>query len=117
MVCSVLELTLNPQSIVSTALPSIAGEFRISQDDYNWIGSAYMLGCAALTPPWGKTSDIFGRKPVLLASNIVFLIGSLLCGIAVNIQMLIAGRAIQGAGAGGLLSLVNICIADLFSQR
>ena len=76
-----------------------------------------MLGCAAATPPWGKISDIFGRKPILLTANVVFLIGSLLCGLAIDAKMLIAGRAVQGIGSGGLLSLANICVADLFSQR
>jgi MFS family permease len=102
---------------VSTALPSIAGEFHVSQADYNWIGSAYLLACAASTPSWGKISDIFGRKPILIVANVVFLIGSLLCALSVNQRMLIGGRSVQGIGGGGLLSLVNICVADLFSQR
>ncbi|EER24282.1 Major Facilitator Superfamily protein [Coccidioides posadasii C735 delta SOWgp] len=69
------------------------------------------------TPIWGKVSDIFGRKPVLLAANVVFLIGSLLCAISINIRMLIGGRCVQGVGGGGLLALVNISIGDLFSMR
>ena len=68
-------------------------------------------------PSWGKISDIFGRKPVLLIANIVFLIGSLICALAVSIEMLIVGRIFQGVGGGGLMSLVNICIGDLFSER
>lgn len=68
-------------------------------------------------PSWGKISDIFGRKPILLLANVVFLIGSLICGLSINIKMLLAGRAIQGIGGGGLLSLVNISIGDLFSMR
>ena len=54
---------------------------------------------------------------MLLIANVIFFVGSLICGVAVNIKMLIAGRVIQGVGGGGLLSLVNICIGDLFSQR
>lgn len=104
-------------TIVATALPTIAADFNISQADYTWIGSAYLLACAASTPAWGKVSDIFGRKPVLLIANVVFFVGSLLCGVSVNVDMLIAGRVIQGIGGGGLLSLVNICIGDLFSMR
>lgn len=72
---------------------------------------------SAATPIWGKVSDIFGRKPILLTANVVFLIGSLLCAVSINIKMLIAGRAVQGIGGGGLLALVNISISDLFSMR
>ena len=68
-------------------------------------------------PIWGKFSEIFGRKPVLLAANIIFFIGSLVAALANSIGMLIAGRAVQGLGAGGLVILVNIIIADLFSLR
>lgn len=87
------------------------------QTVYSWIGSAYLLTYAALTPFWGKTSDIFGRKPVLLAANVVFFVGSLVCALANSIGILIAGRAVQGAGGGGLLVLVNITLADLVSLR
>ncbi|DAA76129.1 TPA_exp: Uncharacterized protein A8136_1166 [Trichophyton benhamiae CBS 112371] len=104
-------------TIVTTALPTIAREFNTSQADYAWVGSAYLLGAASSTPSWGKVSDIFGRKPVLLAANVVFLVGSLLCGVSINIKMLVASRVIQGIGSGGLLTLVNICVSDLFSMR
>lgn len=103
-------------TIITTALPTIAEHFH-SSAGYTWIGSAYLLGCAASTPTWGKVSDIWGRKPMLLLANIVFFVGSLLCAISRNIGMLIAARAIQGIGGGGLVSLVNICISDLFSMR
>lgn len=76
-----------------------------------------MLGNSAATPVWGKISDIFGRKIILLIANVVFLIGSLLAALSVNITMMIAARAVQGVGAGGLVTLVNICIGDLFSMR
>ena len=66
---------------------------------------------------WGKISDIFGRKPVLLVANVVFMAGSLIAALSYNIGMLITARAIQGIGGGGLLVLVNICIGDLFSMR
>lgn len=106
-----------PQTIVTTALPTIVAHFQASQADYTWVGSAYLLAAAASTPTWGKISDIFGRKPVLLVANIVFLVGSLICAIASSIKMLLAGRVIQGIGGGGLIILVNICISDLFSIR
>lgn len=71
----------------------------------------------ATSPSWGKISDIFGRKPILLAANVTFLIGSLLCAVSVNTEMLIGSRAVQGVGGGGLIVLVNICVSDLFSIR
>jgi len=104
-------------TIITTALPTIAAHFKTNGTAYSWIGSGYLLANAATTPSWGKFSDIFGRKPVLLAANVIFLVGSLICALAVNIKMLIVGRVFQGIGAGGLMSLVNICIGDLFSER
>ncbi|KAI9680046.1 MAG: hypothetical protein M1817_005062 [Caeruleum heppii] len=103
-------------TIITTALPTISEHFE-SSAGYTWIGSAYLLACAASTPSWGKLSDIWGRKPVLLAASVVFFLGSGLCGGSTSIKMLIAGRAVQGVGGGGLIILVNICISDLFSMR
>ena len=105
------------QTIITTALPTIAANFRASEADYTWIGSAYLLAAAAATPTWGKVSDIFGRKPVILIANVVFFVGSLICAVSINVNMLLAGRVIQGIGGGGLIILVNICISDLFSMR
>lgn len=65
----------------------------------------------------GKVSDIFGRKPLLLLANAIFFVGSLIAALSVNIGMLITARAIQGLGGGGLLTLVDIVICDLFSMR
>jgi fucose permease len=104
-------------TIITTALPTIAANFQVSNADYTWIGSAYLLGAASSTPSWGKFSDIFGRKPIMLVANIVFLIGSLICALSINIKMLLAGRVIQGIGGGGLIILANICVSDLFSMR
>ncbi|RMZ82140.1 hypothetical protein DV738_g1889, partial [Chaetothyriales sp. CBS 135597] len=104
-------------TIVTTALPSIAAELHASQAAYSWIGSAYLLSYSATVPIWAKTSDVFGRKIVLLTANIVFFVGNLVAGLANGTAMLIAGRTIQGAGGGGLVVLVTITIADLFSLR
>lgn len=68
-------------------------------------------------PVWGKFSDIWGRKPTILAANLIFLSGSLLAAVSVSVKMLLAGRVIQGIGGGGLITLANICISDLFSMR
>jgi hypothetical protein len=103
-------------TIITTALPTISEYFH-SNAGYTWIGSAYLLANAASTPSWGKFSDIWGRKPVLLIAAAIFFIGSLLAAVSVSIAMLIAARAIQGIGGGGLIILVNICISDLFSMR
>ena len=103
-------------TIITTALPTISEHFH-SSSGYTWIGSAYLLANAASTPSWGKISDIFGRKPVLLTANLVFLVGSLVAALSNSIGMLIAARAVQGMGGGGLVTLVNICISDLFSLR
>ena len=104
-------------TIITTALPTIAQHYDASASDYTWIGSSYLLAASAATPTWGKISDIFGRKPIVLAANVVFFVGSLICALSININMLIAGRVLQGIGGGGLIVLVSICISDLFSMR
>ncbi|XDG07301.1 hypothetical protein ABKA04_006916 [Annulohypoxylon sp. FPYF3050] len=103
-------------TIVSTALPTISDHFQ-STSGYTWIGSAFLLAAAVVAPSWGKFSDIWGRKAILLIVTATFFLGSALCGAAVSLEMLIVGRAVQGVGGGGLLSLVSIVVGDLFSQR
>jgi MFS family permease len=103
------------QTIITTALPTISSYFN-SSSGYTWIGSAY-LATAASMPSWGKISDLFGRKLALLMSLAIFFVGSLICGVATTMSMLIAGRAVQGTGGGGILILVNVCTSDLFSMR
>jgi sugar phosphate permease len=114
--CASVFLAALDTTIITTALPTISEHFH-SNAGYTWIGSAYLLANAASTPSWGKFSDIWGRKPILLIAAAVFFLGSLLAAISVNIGMLITARAIQGIGGGGLIILVNICISDLFSMR
>ncbi|PQE22600.1 major facilitator superfamily transporter protein [Rutstroemia sp. NJR-2017a BVV2] len=114
--CASVFLAALDVSIITTALPTISEHFH-SNAGYTWIGSAYLLANAASTPVWGKFSDIWGRKPILLIAAAVFFVGSLLAAVSVNIGMLIVARAIQGIGGGGLIILVNICISDLFSMR
>ncbi|KAN0093483.1 MFS general substrate transporter [Hyaloscypha variabilis] len=114
--CASVFLAALDTTIITTALPTISEYFH-SNAGYTWIGSAYLLANAASTPSWGKFSDIWGRKPILLVAVAIFFVGSLLAGVSVNIGMLIAARAIQGIGGGGLIILVNICISDLFSMR
>lgn len=104
-------------TIITTALPTIAQHFNASAADYTWVGSAYLLANAASVPLWGKLSDIWGRKPMIVLANIIFMAGSLIAAVSNSIGLLIGGRVIQGIGGGGLVILVNICIADLFSMR
>ncbi|EAU38977.1 predicted protein [Aspergillus terreus NIH2624] len=105
------------QTIISTAAESISRSLHTTELEFTWIGTAYLLPAAASTPPWGKLSDIFGRKPVLMISIVVFFIGSLIGALAINIDMLIAGRVIQGTGGGGILGLSATVIGDVFSPR
>lgn len=114
--CMAVFLAALDVTIITTALPTISEHFN-STAGYTWIGSAFLLANSASIPSWGKVSDIFGRKPMLLLANIIFLIGSLVAALANSIGMLIAARAIQGIGGGGLVILVNIVIGDLFPMR
>lgn len=103
--------------IIPTALPTIAPSFRIPDSLYAWVGSAYLLSNAASVPFWGKLSDIFGRKPVILVANAIFLGGSIVCAVSGSAPMLVAGRSVQGLGGGGVVVLVHVCVADMFSIR
>ncbi|KAF5673962.1 hypothetical protein FDENT_10146, partial [Fusarium denticulatum] len=114
--CACVFLAALELTIVSTALPTIAAHFA-SDSGYTWIGTSFVLAHTASTPPWGKISDIWGRKPILLVANVIFFAGSLICALVDDLAVFIAGRAIQGLGAAGMQTLVNICISDMFSQR
>ncbi|ROV94274.1 hypothetical protein VMCG_08639 [Cytospora schulzeri] len=114
--CSAVFLSALDTTIVTVAIPTISDDLN-STAGYTWIGSAYLLANAAAAPSWGKISDIWGRKPVLLSAVGVFWVGSLIAGVSVNMGMLIFGRAVQGIGGGGIMTLCNICISDLFSMR
>ncbi|KAI4157529.1 MAG: hypothetical protein LQ342_008216 [Letrouitia transgressa] len=111
VILSALDLT-----IITTAVPAIVGSFH-SVAGYVWVGSGYILAYAAITPVWGSVADIWGRKPIMLIAVAIFLAGSLLCALAPNIDVMIAGRAIQGLGASGMSIMVNIVISDMFSLR
>jgi MFS family permease len=105
------------QTIVSTALPKMVAEFKASDSAYSWIASSYLLANASCVLLWGRISDIWGRKLILIISVVLYLGGSLICGVAVNVAMVVAGRAIQGIGSGGITVLANICVSDLFNVR
>jgi EmrB/QacA subfamily drug resistance transporter len=104
------------QSIVGTALPQIVSEFN-SLDKLSWVVTAYLLTSTASTPLWGKISDLYGRRPLFQAAILTFLGGSVLSALAQNIEQLIAFRAVQGLGAGGLMSLAFATIGDVIPPR
>ena len=104
------------QTIVSTALKRIVEDFD-GLEHYTWVVTAYLLTSTASTPLYGKISDLYGRRPVFQFAIITFLIGSFAAGAATSMTQLIAFRAIQGLGAGGLMSLTFVIIGDLVSPR
>ncbi|KAE8337799.1 hypothetical protein BDV24DRAFT_139232 [Aspergillus arachidicola] len=114
--CLSLFIAALDQTIVSTSLPTISSRLH-SASGYTWVGGAYLLASAAAAPIWAKLSDIWGRKPILLVAVLWFMFSSIVCAAAVNMRMLIAGRALQGIAGGGLLQLVMIVVSDLFSVR
>jgi EmrB/QacA subfamily drug resistance transporter len=104
------------QTIVSTALPTIVGEFG-ELAHLSWIVTAYLLTTTIVTPLYGKLGDLFGRKIVLQSAILLFLIGSVLCGLSQSMGQLIAFRALQGLGGGGLMVTIIAAVGDLFSPR
>ncbi|KAI1078395.1 major facilitator superfamily domain-containing protein [Whalleya microplaca] len=104
------------QTIIATSIPTISAALH-SASGYVWIGGAYVLANAATGPIWAKCSDIWGRKPALLGALGIFAVASMIAALSTNMPMLIAARALQGTGGGGLMSLVTITISDLFSMR
>jgi len=104
------------QTIVSTALPTIAGELH-GLSHISYIITAYLLTSTVGTPLFGKISDLYGRKRIFQAAIVVFLIGSALSGVAQSFSQLILFRAIQGFGAGGLIAMTQTIIGDIVSPR
>ena len=104
------------QTIVSTALPTIVGDLG-GLEHISWVVTAYLLAITVVTPLYGKLGDLYGRKVVLQAALILFLVGSALCGLAQGMTELIAFRAIQGLGGGGLMVSAQAAIGDVVSPR
>src|SRR3954447_12755455 len=104
------------QTIVATALPTIAGDLGDFQH-MSWAITAYLIASTVTVPLYGKLSDIYGRRALMVGAISIFLVGSVLCGIASSMTELAVFRAIQGIGAGGWLRLSQAAIGDLFSPR
>jgi len=104
------------QTIVSTALPTIVGDLG-GLNHLSWVVTSYLLATTASTPLYGKLGDMYGRKPVFLAAILIFLAGSLLSGLSQSMGQLIAFRALQGIGAGGLMVGAQAIIADIVPPR
>ena len=98
--------------IVSTALPTVVAQLG-GFEDLSWVVAAYLLTSTVSTPLWGKAGDLYGRKNLLVTAIVLFLSGSVLCGVAQSMGMLIAFRALQGIGAGGLIVGVMTIIGVL----
>ncbi|MDX2563791.1 MFS transporter [Streptomyces sp. TX20-6-3] len=103
-------------TIVSTAVPQIVGDLG-GLAVFSWLFSGYLLAVTVTLPVYGKLSDTFGRKPVLIAGVVLFLIGSLLCAAAWNMASLIAFRVVQGLGGGALQGTIQTIAADLYPLR
>ncbi|HEY2563257.1 MAG TPA: MDR family MFS transporter [Acidimicrobiales bacterium] len=103
-------------TIVATALPTIAGDLG-GLDHISWVATAYLLAETVVTPLYGKLGDQYGRRIVLLAGLGIFIVGSALCGLSQNFDELIAFRAVQGLGGGGLMVSAQTAIGDVVSPR
>jgi EmrB/QacA subfamily drug resistance transporter len=104
------------QTIVATALPTIVGDLG-GLEHLSWVVTAYLLASTVTGPLYGKFGDLYGRKITLQVAIVIFLIGSALCGIAQNMPQLIAFRALQGLGAGGLLVTTIAVVGDIIPPR
>src|SRR5580765_6765075 len=112
----VLLLASLDQTIVSTALPTIVGDLG-GLNHLSWVVTAYLLTSTVSGPLYGKLGDLYGRKLILQGAILIFLAGSVLCGLAQSMVQLIAFRAIQGLGAGGLIVTTLAVIGDLIPPR
>ena len=112
----VLLLAALDQTIVSTALPTIVGDLG-GISHLSWVVTAYLLTATVSGPLYGKLGDLYGRKRVLQAAIVIFLIGSVLCGLSQSMAQLIAFRALQGLGAGGLMVVTLAVVGDIIPPR
>ncbi len=104
------------QTIVAPALPTI-GRSLSDVENLSWVVTAYLLSTTLATALFGKLSDIYGRRALMLISVSVFVLGSVACALAPTLWTLVAARALQGLGGGGILPLAQTVVADILSPR
>ena len=104
------------QNIVGVALPRIVSDLG-GLSHLSWVVTSFLLTSTATTPLYGKLSDMYGRKPLFIAAILIFLAGSILCGLSGSMTQLVVFRGIQGLGAGGLMTLAMTTVADLVAPR
>jgi EmrB/QacA subfamily drug resistance transporter len=104
-------------TIVSNALPTIVSDLDGSQTGYTWVVVATLLTMTATTPIWGKLADLFSKKVLVQTALVIFSVGSVIAGFSTSMGMLIAARAVQGLGVGGLTALVQVVIASMVTPR
>jgi EmrB/QacA subfamily drug resistance transporter len=104
-------------TVVSTALPLIIGSLNGTQTQYTWVVTATLLTATATTPIWGKLADLFNKKTLVQIAIVIFVLGSMISGFSQNTGQLIAARAFQGIGIGGLQALVQVVIAAIIPPR
>src|SRR6476469_10943523 len=104
------------QTIVATALPTIGRQFH-DVTNLSWVITAYLLASTAVAPVFGTLSDIYGRRAMIIAALSLFIAGSVLCGLAPSMPVLIIGRGLQGLGGGGIMPIVQTVISDVVTPR
>jgi len=109
----VVMLVALDQTVVATALPTVVAELQ-GFEYYAWVATAYLLTSVVTVPVFGRLGDSYGRKPFVLASIVVFLVASVLCGMATTMPFLVAARALQGIGGGMLVGTAFACVPELF---
>lgn len=100
-------------TVVATAMPSVVSDLH-GLSLYGWVGAIYMLTSTLTMPLYGKVADLYGRKPILLVALVVFLVGSIASGLAPSMGALVAFRAVQGVGAGGIQPIALTIVGDLY---
>ena len=104
------------QTIVATALPTIGRQFH-DVSSLSWVITAYLLASTAVAPVFGTLSDIYGRRAMIIVALSLFIAGSVLCGLAPNMPVLILARGLQGLGGGGIMPIVQTVISDVVTPR
>jgi MFS family permease len=112
----VLLLAVLDQTIVAIALPVIVRELG-ELSHLSWIVTAYLLASTIVAPLYGKLGDMYGRKIVLQTAIVIFLVGSVLCGLSQSTMQLVFARGLQGIGGGGLIVTVMALVGDLVPPR